>query len=73
MGSALLFGIDLVKIAERFGWILRERPGGNHPFILEKPGSWCVPIRHKLKSRFEVIGILKQLGIPRADWPPEAL
>ena len=71
MGSAFLFEIYLVKIAIRHGWTLRERPGGNHPFILEKKGNWCVPIRHKLNSRFEVIGILKQLGIPRADWPTE--
>jgi hypothetical protein len=71
MGSAFLFGIDLVKIAEKHGWVLRERAGGNHPYILEMPGKWCVPVRYKLKSRFEVIGILKQLGIPRTDWPSE--
>ncbi|GEM_PF-3043398 len=71
MGSAFLLGIDLVRIAVRQGWSLRERPGGNHPYVLEKPGSWCVPIRYKLKSRFEVIGILKQLGIPRSEWPNE--
>jgi hypothetical protein len=71
MGSAFLLGNDIVKIALKQGWNLRDHPGGNHPFILEKPGCWCVPIRHKLKSRFEVLGILKQLDIPRSDWPPQ--
>lgn len=70
MGSAYLLGIDLVKMAEKHGWVLRDRPGGNDPYILERPGRWCVPIRYKLKSRLEVITILKQLGIPRDEWPP---
>lgn len=28
-----------------------------------------VPVRHKLQNPNEIRGILKQLGIPRTDWP----
>ena len=70
MGSAFMLGIVLVKLATRHGWTLKSHPGGEHPYLLEKPGaSRPVPVRHKLKSRPEVIVILKQLEIPRADWP----
>jgi len=70
MGSAFMMGIELAKLAEQHGWTLRPHPGGDHPYLLERPGGpRPVPVRHKLKSRAEVITILKQLGIPRAAWP----
>lgn len=70
MGSAFMNGIELVKIATRHGWTQRPHPGGNHPYLMERPGApRPIPIRHKLKSREEVQTVLKQLGIPRAEWP----
>jgi hypothetical protein len=65
-----MLGLELVKLAIAQGWTLKPHPGGGHPYLLERAGaSRPVPVRHKLKSRTEVIAILKQLGIPRADWP----
>ena len=70
MGSAFMMGIELVKLATRHGWNLKPHAGGDHPYLLERPGApRPIPIRHKLKSRMEVMVILKQLEIPRADWP----
>ena len=70
MGSAFMKGLELVQLAQAHGWILRPHPGGDHPYLLERPGApRPVPIRNKLKTRMEVIVILKQLEIPRADWP----
>lgn len=68
---ASLLGIDLVKIAIKHGWDIRERLGGNHPYILEKQGCWCVSVRNKLKSRSEMFGILKQRNFPTPDWPAQ--
>ena len=66
MGSAFMLGTELVKLATRHGWNLKPHAGGEHPYLLERPGATRpIPIRHKLKSRTEVIVILKQLGIPR--------
>jgi hypothetical protein len=28
-----------------------------------------VPVRDRLENKFEAQGILKQLGIPKSDWP----
>jgi (p)ppGpp synthase/HD superfamily hydrolase len=73
MGSAFMMGIDLVKLAVRHEWTLKAHPGGDHPYILTRLNApRPVPIRHKLKNRLEVQIILKQLEIPRADWPNAA-
>jgi len=70
MGSAFMPGCELVKLGIAHGWSLKPHPGGDHPYLLERPGApRPIPIRHKLKSRNEVIVILKQLEIPRTDWP----
>jgi len=67
MGSALLDGIDIVRLAERNGW---ENVGGSkHPYLLKKAGKRPVPIRNKLQNPNEIRGILKQLDIPRVQWP----
>jgi hypothetical protein len=70
MGSAFMLGIELVKLATRHGWTLKPHPGRDHSYLLERPDAIRpIPIRHKLKSRNEVMVILQQLAIPRADWP----
>lgn len=70
MGSAFMMGIELVKLAMGHGWTLKPHAGGDHPYLLERPGApRPIPVRYKLKTRTEVIVILKQLEIPRADWP----
>ena len=68
MGSTFMKGLELVQLAERYGWA-NAGPGANHPYILKKPGCRSVPVRDKIQNRFEAIGILKQLGIPKAAWP----
>jgi hypothetical protein len=67
MGSALIDGADIVKLAERFGWA--DVGGTKHPFLLKKSGKRPVPVRNKLQNPNEIRAILKQLEIPRADWP----
>jgi len=70
MGSAFMMGTELVDLATLHGWSLKPHPGGNHPYLLDRPGARRpVPVRFKLKNRLEVISILKQLEIPRTDWP----
>lgn len=62
-------GREIVKIADLFGWV-DDGPGANHPYILKRPGARRpVPVRDKLESRADVQGILKQLEIPRDEWP----
>lgn len=67
MGSALLKGIEIVKLAERHGWI--DVGGTNHPYLLKKAGKRPVPVREKLQNPNEIMAILKQLEIPKRDWP----
>ena len=67
MGS-FMRGREIVEIARLHGW--RDGgPGASHPYILKRQGSRPVPVRDKLENKFEAQGILKQLGIPRSDWP----
>jgi len=67
--AAFMKGSEIVKLAEQHGWI-NSGPGSKHPYILKKPGSRRnVPVRDKLPNRFEAQDILKELGIPRAEWP----
>ncbi len=62
-------GSEIVRLAEAYGW-KDHGPGGDHPYILKRSGARRpVPVRNQLENRFEVQGILKQLGIPREAWP----
>jgi hypothetical protein len=62
-------GREIVEIARRRGWE-DHGPGAEHPYILKRPRARRpVPVRDRLENRFEVQGILKQLEIPREDWP----
>jgi hypothetical protein len=67
MGS-FMRGREIVEIARRHGWT-DDGPGASHPYILKLSGRRPVPVRDKLENKFEAQGILKQLGIPRSDWP----
>lgn len=65
-------GREIVEIARAHGW-RDDGPGAEHPFILKRPGApRPVPVRDRLENGFEVQAILKQLGIPREDWPAKA-
>lgn len=66
--ASFMRGIEIVNLAVLYGWV-NSGPGGNHPFILKKSGCRNVPVRDKLENRFEAQGLLKQLEIPRAEWP----
>lgn len=68
MGSAAWFGIDLKKLGENIGW-KDEGPGAKHPILMKKAGERSVPIRAKIHNRDEAKGILKQMGVPKKDWP----
>lgn len=61
-------GREIVAIAARHGW-KDAGPGANHPHILKRKGDRPVPVRHRLENKYEAQGLLKQLGIPRSDWP----
>lgn len=62
-------GRIIVTLAEQHGWV-NSGPGGKHPFILKRAGSKRnVAVQHKLKDRFLAQDILRELGIPRAEWP----
>lgn len=61
-------GLQVVRIAEAFGWH-DSGPGSNHPHVLKRKGARSVPVRDRLENRLEVQSILKQLGVPREDWP----
>ena len=61
-------GREIVEIAQCHGWA-DEGPGANHPYILKQAGQRQVPVRDKLENKYEAQGILKQLAIPRSDWP----
>lgn len=67
MGSALMDGVDLVRLAERHGWVAVG--GSKHPFLFKTVGWRPVPVRNKLQNPNEIRGILKQLEIPRTEWP----
>lgn len=67
MGTALMDGVDIVRLAERHGW--EDVGGTKHPFLLKKSGKRPVPVRNKLQNPNEIRAILKQLEIPRSDWP----
>ncbi len=67
MGTALMDGREIVRLAEQHGW--REVGGTRHPYLLKKSGKPPVPVRHKLQNPNEIRGILKQLEIPRGEWP----
>jgi len=68
MGSATWKGADLKAIAMVHGWI-DGGPGANHPFLMKKPGHRTVPLRGKIQNRHEARSVLKQMEIPRSDWP----
>jgi hypothetical protein len=68
MGAAGWNGKDLKEVGERHGWLDR-RPGANHPFVMKKTGMRSVPIRSKIQNPNEARSILKQMEIPRDDWP----
>lgn len=68
MGSAAWNGIDLKKIGEKYGW-KDAGPGGSHPILMRKPGYRTVPIRAKIQNRDEARGILRQMEIPKEEWP----
>ena len=62
-------GAEIVAIAVDHGWV-DCGPGGKHPYILKRKGALRpVPIRAKLENKEEVRGILKQLEIPKDEWP----
>ncbi len=62
-------GGEIVEIAGKHGWS-DEGPGAKHPYILKRKGALRpVPVRDKLENKNEVRGILKQLEIPKEDWP----
>lgn len=61
-------GEILKGLAEANGWI-DDGPGANHPYVMKKAGLRPVPIRSKLTNHTEVRDILKQLKIPRDQWP----
>ena len=68
MGS-FMRGRQIVELARLYGW-KDHGPGAEHPFILKRPGARRpIPVRARLENRFEVQSILKQLDIPRQDWP----
>jgi hypothetical protein len=67
MGS-FMRGREIVQIALLHGWA-DDGPGANHPYILKRAGRRPVPVRDRLENKFEAQGILKQLEIPKADWP----
>lgn len=67
MGSALMKGLEIVKLANAHGWA--DEGGTKHPHLLKKAGKRPVPVRGKLQNPDEIRGILKQLEIPRAEWP----
>lgn len=61
-------GEILKRLAEQNGWV-DVGPGANHPFVMKKAGQRRVPIRAKLTNMNEARDILKQLKIPRTQWP----
>lgn len=61
-------GAILKRLAEENGWV-DDGPGANHPFVMKKLGHRPVPIRAKLTNMNEARDILKQLEIPREQWP----
>jgi len=67
MGS-FIRGREIVAIAQRYGW-KAGGPGANHPHILKRQGDRPVPVRSRLENKYEAQGLLKQLSIPRSDWP----
>lgn len=68
MGSAAWKGKELKDIAERHGWV-DSGPGGKHPFVMKKPGKRTVPLRDKIQNAHEARSLLKQLDIPKIEWP----
>ena len=63
-------GREIVAIAMRQGW-KDAAPGANHPHILKRQGDRPVPVSlaTRMENKYEAQGLLKQLGIPRSDWP----
>ena len=67
--ASFMTGREIVKLALKHGWV-NVGPGSKHPFLLTRPGAKRnIAVRDQLPNRYEAQDILKELGIPRADWP----
>lgn len=67
MGTFLPFK-TLEQIARKHSW--RDvGPGGRHPHIFDKPGCRPVPCQARIDRKEIAQSLLKQLGIPREEWP----
>lgn len=67
MGEFLRF-TNLKHLAEQNGW-RDDGPGGCHPHIFVKPGHRPVPCQARIDRKKVAQSLLRQLGIPKTDWP----
>ena len=73
MGENFIDPRIIIKLAIQHGWTSHEsRSGGSHTIMLRKPDGRTVPVRSKIKGRIEAQVLLKELEIPKKDWPEKA-
>ena len=70
MGENFIDPKVLIKLGIKYGWVEHKRSsGGSHTVMMRKPDGRTVPIRNKIKGRIEAQRLLKELGIPKSEWP----
>ncbi len=62
MGSALMDGVDLVRLAERHGWV--DVGGSKHPFLLKKLGNDPCPCATSCRIRTRSAASSNSLRFP---------
>ncbi len=70
MGENFIHPKIIIVLALKYGWTATSSVnGGSHVTHFSKEGHRTVPMRNKIKGRIEAQIILKQLEIPKKDWP----
>jgi len=60
----------LIMLGIKHGWTAHpSKSGGSHTAMMRKPDGRIVPVRHQIKGRIEAQRIMKELDVPKEDWP----
>jgi len=70
VGESFIEPKIIIKLGNLHGWTAHaSRSSGSHTVMLRKPDGRTVPVRNKIKGRLEAQRLLKELEVPREDWP----
>lgn len=70
MGENFIDPKIIIRLGIKHGWASHpSKSGGSHTVMMRKPDGRTVPIRNQIKGRIEAQRILKELDVPKQDWP----